>query len=36
MSKTDRDDRSHFEDVFDLDEALSVYRIELPQEVEEA
>ena len=35
MSKTDRDDRRDFHDVYDLDEALGDYRIELPQEAEE-
>jgi uncharacterized repeat protein (TIGR04138 family) len=37
MSKTDRDDRRDFHDVFDLDEALERnYRIEVPQEAEDA
>jgi uncharacterized repeat protein (TIGR04138 family) len=36
MSKTERDDLSDFKDVYDLDEALANYRIELPQEAEEA
>jgi len=36
MSKTERDDRRDFHDVYDLDEVLSDYRIELPQEAEEA
>jgi len=35
MSKTERDDRRDFVDVYDLDEALGNYRIELPQEAEE-
>jgi uncharacterized repeat protein (TIGR04138 family) len=35
MSKTDRDDRRDFHDVYDLDEALGNYRIEMPQEAEE-
>jgi uncharacterized repeat protein (TIGR04138 family) len=35
MSKTERDDRRDFHDVYDLDEALGNYRIELPQEAEE-
>lgn len=36
MSKTERDDRRDFHDVYDLDEVLADYRIELPQEAEEA
>lgn len=36
MSKTDRDDLSDFQEVYDLDEALGDYRIEWPQEAEEA
>src|SRR6478609_2974143 len=36
MSKTDRDDRIDFHDVYDLDDVLADYRIELPQEAEEA
>src|SRR5262245_35762059 len=36
MSQTERDERRHFDDVYDLDKALSVYRIELPQEAREA
>jgi uncharacterized repeat protein (TIGR04138 family) len=36
MSKTDQDDLRDFEDVYDLDEALGGYRIEIPQEAEEA
>ena len=36
MSKTARDSRTDFHDVYDLDEALGDYRIEMPQEAEEA
>ena len=36
MSKTDRDDRRDFHDVYDLDEALRLDRLALPQEAEEA
>jgi uncharacterized repeat protein (TIGR04138 family) len=36
MSKTERDDRRDFHDVFDLDEVLSDYRVVLPHEAEEA
>ena len=35
MSKTSEDERKDFADVFDLDEALSDYRIELEEEAEE-
>jgi uncharacterized repeat protein (TIGR04138 family) len=35
MSRTEDDDRRDFVDVYDLDEALSDYRIELPDEAEE-
>jgi uncharacterized repeat protein (TIGR04138 family) len=37
MSKTDRDDRADFHDLFDLDQALvNDYRIEVAKEAEEA
>ncbi len=36
MSKTTKDDRLDFKDVYDLDTALSDYRIEVPQQAEEA
>jgi uncharacterized repeat protein (TIGR04138 family) len=35
MSKTSDDDRADFVDVYDLDEALSAYRIEFREEAEE-
>ena len=35
MSKTSEDERKDFADVFDLDEALSDYRIELEEEAGE-
>jgi uncharacterized repeat protein (TIGR04138 family) len=36
MSKTSQDDHRDFHDVYDLDTALGEYRIEVPQEAEEA
>ena len=36
MSKTNQDDRHDFHAVFDLDKALGEYRIEVPQQAEEA
>ncbi len=36
MSKTSQDDRRDFHDVYDLDQALGEYRIEVPQQAEEA
>jgi uncharacterized repeat protein (TIGR04138 family) len=36
MSKTAKDDRLDFKDVYDLDKALGDYRIEVPQQAEEA
>jgi uncharacterized repeat protein (TIGR04138 family) len=36
MTQTERDDRRDFADVYDLDEALGDYRVELPQGAEES
>jgi uncharacterized repeat protein (TIGR04138 family) len=36
MSKTNQDERRDFHDVYDLDRALGDYRIEVPQQAEEA
>ena len=36
MSKTERDERADFRDVYDLDEALGEYRIDLKDESEES
>ena len=35
MSKTTQDNRADFRNVYDLDEALADYRVEMPQEAEE-